>query len=593
MISRPKCPLLYGDDLLTYAARVRRRLLLLLGLVVLLAAAVTGWASWRALQARTELTSAQALLTAVQKDLRDGRVDEARAALPAVQARLDRAAAKVHGPAWTVALRVPVAGGNLHAVRRAADAGRLLGDEALPPLVHALDTVQTEHPLRDGRVDLAVLRRVGADVEQAARASGRARAMLQPHDALLLPAVSDKLTATRERLGSLDDSLQTAARAFTVAPAMLGADGPREYFVAVQNNAEARATGGLIGAFALVRTDRGRITLERTGTNVALEQSDTPVAFPVGAAGTWQDIGSTRAWFDTTLTPHFPDAARSMSGLWQRQSGQLVDGVLSVDPVVMSELLRGAPPIRLRNGSTVGAGNVVDFVGHREYVDFPDNEVRKPLLSQLAAEVFHQVVAAKDAVGTAKAVLRASSSGHLFVWSRRPQEQAVIAGGLVGGALPATDVPYLSVLTQNYGGNKLDFYLRRQVTVRRQADGQLRVTVVLRNTAPLGLPLYMTVRADKPVEPVPYGQAKVGLAVYGAKSSVISRAEVDGRPVLLEPDRDHGSAFGTTTVEVPRGRPVTITLSITEPKGRLVYRQQPLVVADALDLAVPHRVVGR
>jgi hypothetical protein len=188
---------------------------------------------------------------------------------------------------------------------------------------------------------------------------------------------------------------------------------------------------------------------------------------------------------------------------------------------------------------------------------------------------------------------RAASSGHLMVWSARPQEQARLGQGLVGGALPVSNTPYLSVLTQNFSGDKLDFYLRRRIRVRPVRKGVIEVAVTLRNTAPLGLPLYMTVRSDAPAVPVPYGQDAVGLSFYGALTSQILSVVKDGRPTVLQFDRDHGHLFGTMAVEVPRGKPVTVKVIMTGPAGELVYRQQPLVVPDELVIDVPHRVVGR
>ena len=569
---------------------LRRTIFVFLGLVVLLAV-FGGWATWRALQARTDLTAAQSTLSAVRADLREGRVDEALQALPALRERLDRAASRTGGLSTSVAVHLPVLGRHLRAVRNVADAGRLLGDRALPKLVDALDIVRRQHPVRAGVVDLTLLARIGDDVRAAAEATAQARKTLNTDNGPLLAQVRTKLDEVRAKVDGLDDGLQRAVKAFAIAPSMLGADGPRTYFVAVQNNAEARATGGLIGAFALIRTDRGRIDLQRTGTDGDFQVSDTPAVILPGAAKTWQDIGSTRAWFDTNLTPHFPDAAQAMAGLWHRQGGALVDGVLSVDPLVMSELLRASGPVQL-GGATVSADNVVDFVGHQEYVAFPDNEVRKKLLAALAEKVFHQVVAGADSSATAKGLLKAAGSGHLFLWSRHDPEQQVLSGGLVGGALPSDAKPYLSVLTQNYGGDKLDFYLRRTVSVTRVA-GRLKVRIVLTNTAPLGLPLYMTVRSDRPQPPVPYGQAKVGVAVYGAQGSKVTEVTVNGAATFLLPDTDHGHFLGTTSVEVPRERPVTIELLLTEPAGELRYRQQPLVAADELAIDVPHRVLGR
>jgi len=373
------------------------------------------------------------------------------------------------------------------------------------------------------------------------------------------------------------------------------ADGPRRYFVAVQNDAEARATGGLVGGYAIVTADRGRLTLDRSGADDDFRIPPTPVALP-GSSRVWKLEGSAQYWFNVNLTPHFPDVATTLAAIWSSQSGQQIDGVLALDPIALAELLRPGGPVSLPGGVRVGPGDVADFVMHREYVLFansPDQAPRKRLLGLLADGVFHSVLAGGHPTATLNAVYVAAQSGHLLLWSSRVPEQAVLQAGLLGGALPTGDSPYLEVLTQNVGGDKLDYYLRRRVRVTRVPDGRLRVEVQLHSVVPAGLPTYMTVRSDKPMPPVPVGQAKLAVSVYGAKSTRFDQVQRDGKTGTMVFDTDHGQSFGTLLLELPPGATRTVSVLVPEPRGRLDYRQQPLAYPDALAIEVPHRVIGR
>jgi hypothetical protein len=181
----------------------------------------------------------------------------------------------------------------------------------------------------------------------------------------------------------------------------------------------------------------------------------------------------------------------------------------------------------------------------------------------------------------------------LFVWSRDRSEQKTIAASIVGGALPSDDQPYLAVLTQNFGGNKLDYYQRRAVRIERAGEGVIDVTVRLTNLTPDGLPNYMTVRSDKPNPLPPYGQSKVGFSVYGSRATEFLEVKVDGKPGHLAFDRDHGHRMGTMILELSRDAPVTVVIRMTQPSGVLVYRRQPLVVADVVDARLPIHEVGK
>jgi len=81
--------------------------------------------------------------------------------------------------------------------------------------------------------------------------------------------------------------------------------------------------------------------------------------------------------------------------------------------------------------------------------------------------------------------------------------------------------------------------------------------------------------------------------VYGALSSRFDEVLLDGKTTGMMFDTDHGHAFGTLVIELPPGATRTVSVLVTEPTGRLDYREQPLAYSDRLDVQVPHRVIGR
>jgi hypothetical protein len=557
---------------------VHRRLLLTGLLVLLVAAGAGAWLAVQARQVRADLVAVQDLAPPLERAAREGDSP----ALGPLQRHAARAARTTRGPLWGLAVHLPVVGGDVAEVRRAARAADLLASRAAPSLVAALDAVHGQRLLHDGQVDLQVLAALQQDVATARRATLTARgdlARLAGHG-----TVRRQAGRLRNDVVRLDDALATAANVLAQAPAMLGKDAPRRYLVAVQNNAEARATGGLVGVVGLVSVDRGRVTLVRTLTDDQLHNAPAAVPSDPAAAPIWTGVGSTLAWFDTNLTPHVPDAARNLAGLWRAQFGQQVDGVVLLDAVVMQHLL--VQPVTL-GSTTLRPGDVVDWVAHREYVEQPVLRIRKALLRELSDALVTQVLHLRSV----QPVLDAAKSGHLFVWSAHPNEQALLTGHLLGGALPTDGAPYLEVLTQNFGGNKLDYYLQRQVSVRRDGDAYA-VTLTLTNAAPDGLPAYMAGRADHPKGGAGYAQARVGLSFYAGKGARFERVLVDGTSALTRFDTDHGLTLATTILELPRGATMTVTTRVHMAGGLLTYRQQPLPRPDGLDLGLPHRVIG-
>ena len=570
----------------------RRRAALGAALIVIAAVA---WLAWQASHVRSDLAAATSQARQLRTQAARGDYAGARRTLNRVRARVGDAAGRTDDPAWRFAAAVPFLGRDISAVRRGAQATQQLAVTVLPDVERLTELIQERPPLKGGAIQLNTLVALQPLVDRSASAATQVRAQLATAPRPLLGQVRDGLATLDTQVAQLDDGLRSAAAALKIMPAMLGADGPRRYLMAVQNNAEARATGGLIGGYAIATADHGRVSLVRAGADTDFMVPTAPVALPADASDTWTREGSAQFWFNANLTPHFPDAATSLAGIWAAQSGEHLDGVLALDPIAMAELLRPGGPVSLPGGLRVGPADIADFVMHREYVLFPgaDQGPRKRLVSALAGAVFHSVLGGGRPSATLGAMSAAARSGHLFLWSAHAAEQVVLQRGLLGGALPTTNTPFLEVLSQNYGGDKLDYYVRRTVHVSRTKDRRLRVEVQLRNVAPSGLPRYMTVRSDGPRPPVPVGQAKVAVSVYGAKSSRFDQVQLDGVTSTMAFDTDHGQAFGTMVLELPQGAIRTVSVVLSEPRGRLAYRQQPLAYPDALDLAVPHDVVGR
>ena len=67
--------------------------------------------------------------------------------------------------------------------------------------------------------------------------------------------------------------LHNTALAARLAPSMMGADGPRTYFMGFQTNAEARGTGGLLGGFGILRFDNGTRSVDTLGRDTELNKA--------------------------------------------------------------------------------------------------------------------------------------------------------------------------------------------------------------------------------------------------------------------------------------------------------------------------------
>lgn len=527
--------------------------LLLLVLIVLL-----GWGAWAGWTVATQGRAAERDLRALQ-DLLVGAVqdseepglsedDLARAAQLQASAAAHTARAADAGRSLPVAAAglLPVVGDDARAVRDVTVAADLVAAQALPGLL-AVGGLAGPDGLSapDGSLDLGRMASVAPQARQAADAAEQARERVAGVDAAgLLPPLRDPVAGTGEEIERLAGVSATLADALEVLPAALGAQGPRDYLLAFQNLAEARPTGGVIGAWAVLRADGGSLELVETGVNDDLDSLSGPVRDlgPEVAALYGNDLAKVQ---NVNLSPDFPQAALLLTDLWAQQGRPAPDGVVAVDPVALASLLEETGSVRPAGGPPVGPESVVDVVQAQVYDVFADRDfLRRRYLSAVTTAVFSAVVDHGVAdPGILAALVDAGRDGHLQVWAGDPAVQAVAEATGAAGALGPSAPDRFRVHLTNVDSSKLDHYTRVAVSCE---DGA--ITVRVRNTAPAQVPPY----AQNHLEGAEPTTHRVTVEVWVPPQWGVGGLTVDGASADLLAAGLAGWTVTRTAVDVPR-----------------------------------------
>ena len=437
----------------------------------------------------------------------------------------------------------------------------------------------------DGSLVLSRLTAASPFLDRADRALTDTRAVVAdlPRSGVVAPVASARreLEAQLEELAGVLDAASRAAR---VGPAMLGEDAPRRYLVMFQNPAEARGTGGLAGAYAVIRADKGKLTREATGSDRDLHDAPTPVV-DLGPEfnARWRAADVDRGWRGANSTPHYPWAAQIWQKLWEWQTGQQIDGVIAVDPFALGYLLKVTGPVRLSDGEVLGGDNVASWTLSTAYFKYPENnERRKDLLTELAEKAFDRFSGGDGGSGALlRALGRSAGEGRLLLWAARPAEQSVVLGTPIAGTVLDQDGPVAALILNNGAGNKLDYYVDRTLThdVLRCGGGErtVRAEVTLQNNAPRGgLPDYVDVRTDgRPAAP---GQSRTFVNYYATTGARITGATLDGQPVRIVKGVERGHPVFSADVEIRAGQSRTLALEYIEPRteATVTVPEQPL-----------------
>jgi len=555
--------------------------------VLILSGLCLAWLVVTALLARRDLMALRSEATELGGQLRVADVRGATATAEAMSNHARRAHRLTGGPIWAVAGRIPGIGEPVTTVRGITFAADDLGSHALPALVAAgrqLDGGALRGP--DGRVVVERLRGMMPGIAAAAASIDRsARGVEGLPSHTWFHSIDGARARVLTELGQLSGTVRVAEQTGNLLPRMLGADRPRRYFLAFQNDAEARGTGGLPGAFAIVRAEDGRIQFERFLNDGALAGVSAPVNLGRDYEALYGNTASERLYVNSNLSAHFPYAAAIWAAMWQRKTGQTLDGALAVDPVALSYLLEVTGPAAAPDGTQITAANVVEMTQNSSYRRFGrDNDGRKKFLLDVASAVAARITGARgNPGGLVKALVRAADERRLLVWSADPATQIDLERTPVAGAIPRTTDAYAGMWVVNEGGNKLDYYLDRSLTWERSGCGPTRtVTVTLRlqnSVPPEAVSPWIAERSDKHPYPIRPGDNRVSIYYAATNGALLDSVDLDGRPTFAGSAFERGHPLFTVDVELPQRQSRTVVLHLTEPQTPnmpLVLRQ-PLV----------------
>jgi hypothetical protein len=562
---------------LLFDGRLRRRALIVCGGLVALGVL---WIIVTGLLARAQARQVEASLVKVRSLVASGRIDEARHAAAQIPSEARRADLLTSGPAWWIAAHVPYFGDPAETIRGATDASVQLGQHAIPDL---LDVVKLLDPttlrVSGNTIDLTALNSARPKLENAAAvlASAAYKVAGLP-TGTWLGAVDSPRVALARQLNSLNGYVDAAARASRVLPTMLGEDGTKRYFVGMQNEAEARGTGGLPGAFAIVEASHGKVHFTRFESDAALLPAttnkliSTGLNFGAGYTDTYGNSQPTDSFPNSNVSPNFPCAAQIWARMWEKVSGEHLDGAIAVDPAVLGYILSATGPVTVPTGQSVTAQNIVTLTERDEYTLFSDNNARKDFLVSVLKTTSNKLISgAGSAAQIAKAMVTASNQQRLLVWSADPAVEKELAATSYGGVIAKDNRPLSAVILNNTSGGKLDFYLTRTLNYHRSGCGVTRdvlVTITLRNNAPAtGLPTYVTGRLDDaPANAMP-GDYSALLDYYATAGAQLLSVSLNDQPVTASLKSDRGHPIFRMSLELTRSKTQTIVLHLQEPAG--------------------------
>jgi hypothetical protein len=569
--------------------RPRRRTVVVLGLILGVVGLLALSLTMTVREVRQDLLRGGSAMEQGRAELVEADAEAASDSFREGRHLFDRAENRTNGFAFRAVGWLPIVGRTTDAITAVADSAGMAADATIVLSDAAAQIPGGLSGLAPSRGRIPIerfqgLARAAADADEIMTAAV-VRLEGAPTSLLLGPVGPARRDAQSE-LRELSETIHTASLLLKGLPTFMGAEGPQTYFFGAQNPAELRGTGGLIGAYSILRIDAGHfhftpfVPIDRLGFPPL---KSIPSPNEDYSANYDQFHRGGRLWTSINVMPDFPSVAQAILNSYEAATGERLDGVILADPFAEAALLRATGPVQLPGYDVeIDADNVVAFTTNEAYSLLTDPFKRKQVLGDVARVAFERFVTQPSPdTGDLAGFLEAASGRHIQVFSDDPVMQQGLAGTPVAGALRplGADDDLVSVVVNSAAGSKVDFYQERSIRydVELSEDGSAAATLdlTLRNDAPVsGQPPYVIGpfrslgQGAGPILPnLVAGESVALVNVYCGADCVPQEALMDGAPVSVGTDVDLGMRYVQHYYSIRSGDQHTLQVRWDDPGG--------------------------
>ncbi len=553
----------------------------------------------QATSARDDLMAAKTQIAAVPALLEKGDVARLDQAAAQIKTHTDAAYKTVQGPLWDIAAKVPWVGKNVAAVQNTTVAAHILVDDALPQGIKVITGLQAKNlKLKGGGINLKPFEAANKALPGIADAFHRASAKVSgiELDGLLSP-IRDAIGGMVSVIDENTPTVENAQRVLPVVLPMLGSDGARHYLLVFQNNAEIRATGGNPASSAEVKVDHGKVTLVDQASSETFYQAGTVrhtyTKLPKNMLKIYpQDT----PWYSQNYsrTPNFPTTAKMFRDLWKATTDRPLDGVISVDPVVLSHLLKVTGPVSV-DGDRLTAANVVKTVLSDAYARFPRGPDSDAYFAKVASAVFTKIAAGDwDPTAMIDAFVQSAKEQRVYLWFPKKTEQALAVQWNVDGQLPQNNTAgtQVGIFLNDYAVGKQEYWLSTKIDLTCNVSKRTVTTKIsMKNRMPSSdfVDYVLGLRSPR------FGRARTTMlldvlyfAPPGAKAAPAKAAASSLIPSLARSGQEDGRNVTSVTVAVPKGQTETVSYTTALPEratAPLSVRYSPTATTTPVSIA--------
>jgi len=284
----------------------------------------------------------------------------------------------------------------------------------------------------------------------------------------------------------------------------LGFENDKRYLLVFQNNAEMRASGGFIGSFAIIDFRNGEIKNIEVPSGGSYD-TEGGLFERIIAPEPFHLINPLWHFWDANWWPDWPKSAEKLMWFYEKSGGSTVDGVISLTPTAIEDILRIIGPVyidsefQLLNGSMeINSDNfweITQTFSEQKPLDHPGyfqnpyisasstnasstnenepNVAPKKIIGCLMDKIIEKISNNKDKdslFSLVKIIEDNFIKKHILMYFTDEELQASAVKYGFDGGIKETSRDYLMVVNTNIGGAKSDRKIKEEITHEAQVD---------------------------------------------------------------------------------------------------------------------------
>lgn len=360
-----------------------------------------------------------------------------------------------------------------------AEAGKYLS-RAIQPFMDTTNILEGTAGVKTGKNDnknlLDILRSNKDNLEIAFNKLEKANLEFDKVNPRSLPEpIKTELVDIKKKIPAMKDMLYENLVFYSNFLNILGDDGPKRYLILNQNNNEIRATGGFIGSYSLIDINNGKVE------NILVEGVYSPDGQLREKINPPEPIRRINPrWFmrDANWFFDFPTSAQKVASFYEKTGNPSVDGVISMTPDVLKELLRVVGPIEMSKYDVVlDHENFVKEIQYEVEVDYEKENRPKKILADMTPKLINKILNLEKEkwIEILQVFSKAMKRKDIMIYFFDEDLEKVIREKGLSGEVRSTDRDYFAVVSSNVAGNKSSAYIEDEIEHKAmiQEDGSI------------------------------------------------------------------------------------------------------------------------